>query len=81
MEHKFKCFLVSMRTQHDTIDFDADSVDEAVRIAAMKIGNTIDDWELRFQFSGSNNDDPMEGLIATYRASPWSLSIHENREE
>lgn len=81
MEHKFKCFLVSMRIQHDTIDFDADSVDEAVRTAALKIGNTIDDWERCFQFSGSNNDDPMEGLIATYRAYPWSLSIHENREE
>lgn len=80
MEPKFKCFLVSMRTQHDTIDFDADSIDKAVRTAALKIGNTIDDWDRCFQFSGSNSDAEREGLIATYRASPWSLYVHENRE-
>ncbi len=77
MEHKFKCFLVSMRSQHDTIDFEADSIDEALKTATLKIGCLKEDWNLRFRLSGSA-DDAMEGMIATYRAYPWYLYIHEH---
>ena len=74
MEHKFKCFLVSMRSQDNTIDFEADSINEALQIATQKVG--IKKWQLRFQLA-AGSDDAMDGLIATYRSFPWYLYIHE----
>lgn len=78
MEHQFKCFLVSMRSEDDTVDFEADSINEALKIATQKVG--VRTWHLRFQIARTGSD-VMDGQIATYRARPWHLYIHEYQGE
>ena len=76
----YTCYIVSIRAKDDTINFEADSIDAALKIASKKIDQDV--WEPRF-LRGDDDDDAMDGLVATYRTPPvnrvsrWMLYIHE----
>ena len=73
---KYQCYLVSVRNRHDTIDFEADSYEEATKMAEQKLG--ISEWACRFNRE-TDDVDAMEGLQATYISHGWTLYIHDKQ--
>ena len=71
----FQCYIISLRSQDDSCEFEADSIDDALK----KARRIADDWELRYDRDTTpENDRGIDGLVRTYKAGVLTLYIHES---
>ena len=75
---KLRCFIISMRSKDGApVEFDADSISDALTIATEKIGAR--EWKLQLKLKLT--DKGKYGLISAYCAFPFYLYIHEYQGE
>ena len=76
----FYCYCISMRSADDTIDFKAETTEDALKQATRRC-RTDKGWQLRFDREREQPPaDALEGLKQTWRNGHWMLYIHSQSQ-